>query len=64
MSVLTLTAKQRAVLDALKANGPMSEDWLRITLETHARGASQTIGSLRRRGLIVRARDGHRWELR
>lgn len=58
-----LTDQQRAVLTFLDAYGPADESTIRDHLMTTDRGCAQTVGSLRRRGKIRRARDGVRWEL-
>ena len=62
MSAFVLTDNQRAVLTFLDAYGPASEATICDHLMTTDRGCAQTVGSLRRRGYIKRARDGVRWE--
>lgn len=62
MNAFILTDNQRAVLTFLDAYGPADEATIRRYLMTTDRGCAQTVGSLRRRGYIKRARDGVSWE--
>lgn len=63
IGVLPLTDKQRAVMSVLWVHGPTTEEGIRDYLNLDSvRGAGNTIGSLRRRGYIRRARDGVSWE--
>lgn len=57
-----LTDQQQSIVELLGRYGPLSEYQIRSMLLLTPRGCAQTVGSLRRRGKIRRARDGVRWE--